>query len=175
MEFASQAVCPGRGMQAGVGLGLSQELPYHPNMCSPEPRKAKVCLHVRNKKFLLSEKHFSLRRRNKPGPLFGFQGKNPVFFSFTLAVDKMWVLTNAPQSTVLPPLWCFVVIWLCRSYPSQLRVSPLPQPAFLLQDLFGEMPVDATLQLVPAWPALGRPSSPAQLSWAGEKRMSKPR
>jgi len=111
---------------AEVGLGPSQELPYHPNLCSPQPRKAKVCLQVGNKKFLLSEKYFSLGRGKQPGPLFAFQGKNPVFASFPLSMDKMWVLTNTPQSAVLSPLWCFVIIRLGRRSP---------QPAFLLQDV----------------------------------------
>lgn len=123
---------------AGLGLGLSQELPYHPNMCSPQPREGKVCLQVRNKKFLLSEKYFSLGTGKKPGPLFVFWGKNPVFASFPLAADKIWLLPNPPQSAVLSPLWCFVLTWLCSSYSRQPRASPLPRPAFPLQDFFGE-------------------------------------
>lgn len=171
-------ICKSSGLSvqrdAGVGLGPSRELSYHPNTCSPQPRKAKVCLQVMNKRFLLSEKYFSLGRGMKPGPLFAFQGKrNPLFVSSTLAVDKMWMLRNTPQSAVLSLLWCFAVIWLCRSYPRQLRECSLLQPAFLLQDLSGEMPVDAALLPVPAWRGPDSPSSPAQLGWTGNKWMSK--
>lgn len=145
MDFAGQVVCQCRGRS-----GTLPGAPVSHQHMHPQPRKAKICLQVMNKKFLLSEKYFSLGRSKKPGPLFAFQGKNPVFTSFALAANKMWVLTNTPQSAVLSPLWCFGVLWVCRSHPSQLRASPLPQPACFLQDLFGEMPVDATLQLVPA-------------------------
>lgn len=86
---------------------------------------------------------------------------------------KIWLLTNTPKNTP-PKLWCFVLMWLCRSYSRQPRASPLPRPAFPLQDFFGEMPTDAALQVVPAWPGRGSPSSPAQPGRAGDKWMSKP-
>lgn len=146
-----------------VGLVLPQELPYHPNMCNRWHRKGKVCLQVRKKMSLVSGK--------KPGHLVVFQGKKLVFTSFTL--DKLWVLTNMPQSAVLSLLCCFMIMQLCRSYPSQLRASPKPWPASPPQDLCGEMPVDAALQLVLTWPVLGRSSSPAQMGQAGEEWMSK--
>lgn len=58
---------------------LSQELPYHPNICNPQHRKGKACLQVRKKMFSVADK--------KPGCLVAFQGKKLVFFSFML--DKL--------------------------------------------------------------------------------------
>lgn len=52
-------------------------------------------------------------------------------------------------------------------------LSPMPWPASPPQDLFGDMPVDAALQLVLAWPGLGRSSSSAQMGQAEDRWMSK--
>lgn len=148
--FVSAEGCRGR-------TGTLPGAPVSPQDMHPQPRKSKVCLQVRNKKFLLSEKYFSLGRGKKtPGPFFSFQGKNPAFASFTLVVDKMWVLTNTPQSAVLSSLWCFVVLWVCKICPGQLRASLHPWPAFLVQNFLGRclwMPLCSWSLHGPHWAA----------------------
>lgn len=148
---------------AGVRLVLSQELPCHPNISNPQRRKGKDCLQVRKKKSLVSGK--------KPGPLVAFQGKKLVFTSFTLG--KLSAHKHASKCRPLTALLFHDHTALQELPQSTEGFSPMPWPASPPQDLFGDMPVDAALQLVLAWPGLGRSSSSAQMGQAEDRWMSK--
>lgn len=148
---------------AGVRLVLSQELLCHPNISNPRRRKGKDCLQVRKKKSLVSGQ--------KPGPLVAFQGKKLVFTPF--ALGKLSAHKHASKCRPLTALLFHDRTALQELPQSTEGLSPMPWPASPPQDLFGDMPVDAALQLVLAWPGLGRSSSSAQMGQAEDRWMSK--